>query len=162
MKTCIYPGTFDPFTTGHLDVLKRGCAIFDKVIVGLLKNSSKTPMFSLQERENFIRKAAQAEGITNFDVISFDGLLVEFAERQGASALLRGLRAVTDFEYELQMAAMNKKLKPELETMFLMTSTQYSFLSSSIVKEIGAYGGCIKGLVPEVNRLEIAERLVRQ
>lgn len=162
MSICIYPGSFDPFTNGHLDLLIRASKIFDQVIVGVLINSDKKGFFTTQERKEFITLSAKEAGIENFAVETFNGLTIDFAKEQSAHIIIRGLRAVTDFEYELQIAATNKKLAPDIETMFLMTNTLYSYLSSSIVKEIATYGGCIAGLVPDVTRNTIAERLLKK
>ncbi len=147
MKTGIYAGSFDPFTNGHLDILERASRVFDKVIVGVLTNSAKTPTFTLEERLDFIRRSVEAAAI-DCEVSTFSGLLVDFAKERRATSLVRGLRAVTDFEYELQIASINKKLAPEIETIFLMSSTKYSYLSASIVREIGHWDGPIAEFVP--------------
>ncbi len=147
MKTGIYAGSFDPITLGHLDIILRASRIVDKLIIAVLNNSAKTPLFSVEERKELIRKATQ--GIPNVEVMSFSGLTVDFAKEQKAKILVRGLRAVTDFEYELQIAQMNHKLNPEIDTIFLTTSVEYSYLSSSIVKEIASYGGDISKFVPQ-------------
>lgn len=147
MKIGIYPGSFDPVTLGHLDVIKRSAKIVDKLIIGVLKNNNKRSLFTNLERVNMIEKATQ--GIENVSVEAFDGLTVTFANERGATVIVRGLRAVSDFEYELQVAQINHKLDPEIDTIFLTTSVEYSFLSSSIVKEVASYGGDITGLVPE-------------
>ncbi|MDD3919889.1 MAG: pantetheine-phosphate adenylyltransferase [Eubacteriales bacterium] len=159
MKTGVYPGSFDPFTTGHMDIVRRACSMLDCVVVAVLNNSAKTPFFTLEERLTFIRDALAAEGIQNAKVGSFDGLLVEYARSIGAKFVVRGLRAVTDFEYEFQINAMNCKLAPEIQTVFFMAEADHAYLSSSIVKEIGALGGPIDTLVPDVNKSRIAERL---
>ncbi|MGM9986626.1 MAG: pantetheine-phosphate adenylyltransferase [Bacillaceae bacterium] len=142
----ICPGSFDPITLGHLDIIKRGAKVFDKVYVVVLNNSSKKPLFTAEERIALIRKATA--DIPNVEVDCFQGLLVDYARQVKASAILRGLRAVSDFEYEMQITAMNRKLEESVETFFIMTNNQYSFLSSSIVKEVAQYGGDISGLVP--------------
>lgn len=162
MKICVYPGTFDPFTMGHLDILKRASRIFDFVVIGILINKNKKPVFTLEERERLIRDAAQAAGVANFEVESFDGLLVDFCRQKGAQVIIRGLRAVSDYEYELQIATMNRRLAPEVETLFMMTNASYAYLSSSIVREIGHFGGEIAGMVPAVTEKYIAERLKKQ
>ncbi len=145
MNTAVYPGSFDPCTNGHLDVIKRAAKVFDKVIVAVLSNSVKNPLFSAEERVELIKKAAS--DIPNIEVISFSGLLVDCMKNCGASVVIKGLRAVSDFEYEFQMALINRKLSPEFETLFIPTSTEYMFLSSSIVKEIASYNGDLTGLV---------------
>lgn len=147
MKIGIYPGSFDPITLGHLDVIKRSAKIVDKLIIGVLKNSVKRPLFSTNERVELIEQAVSQ--IENVKVEEFDGLTVDFARAKNASVIVRGLRAVSDFEYELQIAQINHKLAPEIDTMFLTTSVEYSYLSSSIVKEVASYGGDITELVPE-------------
>ncbi|TLG72542.1 pantetheine-phosphate adenylyltransferase [Culicoidibacter larvae] len=146
MRIAIYPGSFDPITNGHLDILERTAAIFDKVYVVLLENPQKKTFFSLDERMDLIRTSVA--GLSNVEVASFEGLVVNCAKHFGAQVLIRGLRAVTDFEYELQMAAINKTLDNEVETFFLMTNAEFSFLSSSLVKEVAYFGGEVKKLVP--------------
>jgi len=144
----IYPGSFDPITNGHLDIIVRASRIFDKVIVAVLENpEKKNPLFTIEERVNLIKKVTKH--IDNVDVESFKGLLVNYANEKSAKVIIKGLRAVSDFEYELQMAMMNNKLNNQLETLFMMTNNKYSFLSSSLVKQVAMYGGCIKDLVPE-------------
>ncbi|WP_088043915.1 pantetheine-phosphate adenylyltransferase [Bacillus sp. EAC] len=146
-RVAVCPGSFDPITLGHLDIIKRGARVFDEVIVVVLNNSAKNSLFSLEERTTLISEATKS--ITNVRVDSFSGLLMDYAKEINASAILRGLRAVSDFEYEMQITAMNKKLVDEIDTFFVMTNNQYSFLSSSIVKEVAKYGGNVKDLVPE-------------
>lgn len=146
MKVAIYPGSFDPITNGHLDIIQRGCKTFDKVIVAVLINIDKKGLFHIDERVELIKKATAH--LKNVEVISFNGLLVDLAKQYNANVILKGLRAVSDFEYELQMALMNSKLDPNIETLFMMTSIQYSYLSSSSVKQVGKFGGDISGLVP--------------
>ena len=147
MRKAIYPGSFDPVTLGHLDVITRASKLFDEVIVGVLKNGSKTPLFSVDERVNMLREVCN--NLSNVKVMSFDGFSVDFAQEQEANVIIRGLRAVTDFEYELQLAQTNRVLSPEVDTLFLATSMEYSYLSSSIVKEIASLGGDIGKFVPE-------------
>lgn len=149
MKIGIYPGSFDPVTLGHLDVIERSAKIVDKLIIGVLINSAKRPLFTAEERAKLIREAVREKNINNVEVETFDGLTVDFARQRGAEVIVRGLRAITDFEYELQIAQINHKLAPDIDTMFLTTSVKYSYLSSSIVKEIASYGGDIYSLVPD-------------
>lgn len=143
----IYPGSFDPITCGHLDIIDRGSKIFEKLIVAVLVNSSKNTLFTSEERVIMIEDTIKH--LPNVEVVKFDGLLVDFAKKRGAKIILKGLRAVSDFEYEFQMALMNKKLDKELETMFIMTNSKYSYLSSTIVKEVSKFGGCINDVVPK-------------
>lgn len=142
----IYPGSFDPITLGHLDVITRGSRLFDRVIVAVARNPNKTPLFSVEERLSQIRQAIAP--LTNVEADSFEGLTVTYAERVGAQALMRGLRAISDFELELQMAHTNKTLSNSIETVFLATSNEYSFLSSSVVREIARFRGPVDHLVP--------------
>ena len=146
MRVAIYPGSFDPITNGHLDIIQRGCNIFDKVIVAVLIKIDKKGLFTIGERVELIKKATAH--LENVEVVSFNGLLVDLAKEYNARVILKGLRAVSDFEYELQMALMNSKLDPDIETLFMMTSIEYSYLSSSSVKRVGKFGGDISGLVP--------------
>ncbi|HUA20719.1 MAG TPA: pantetheine-phosphate adenylyltransferase [Bryobacteraceae bacterium] len=142
----IYPGSFDPITNGHLDLIQRGSALFDRLIVAILRNDEKRPLFSVEERVEMLREVIG--GVTNVEVGSFDGLLVDYAADRGASVILRGIRAISDYEYELQMALMNRRLRPEIETVFLMAGEAHSFISSRLVKEVIRLGGNISGLVP--------------
>ncbi len=145
--TAIYPGSFDPVTYGHLDLVARGAKLFDRLIVAVLENSAKHPLFSVEERVAMLRQGTR--GFANVEVATFGGLLVEFARSRGARAVLRGIRAVSDYEYELQMAHMNRRLSPELETIFMMPDVKYSYVSSRLVKEAFRLGGSVEGLVPE-------------
>lgn len=153
----IYPGTFDPPTNGHLDLIRRGAKIFDELIVALLRNSEKTPLFTHDERFSMLQECIK--DLPNVSVDSFDGLLVDYATRKGAKAVLRGIRAVSDYEYELQMALMNRKLDPRLETIFMMPAEAYSYLSSRLVREIGMLGGSVHDLVPELVEQRLREKL---
>lgn len=146
--TAIYPGSFDPPTNGHLDLIERGSKLFDELVVAILRNAEKAPLFSVAERVAMLE--ALTSHYNNVRVDTFDGLTVEYAARVGASSLLRGIRALTDYEYELQMALMNRKLRPELETVFMMPAEKYSYLSSRLVREVAQLGGSVKGLVPEL------------
>lgn len=147
MKIGIYPGSFDPVTLGHLDIIERSSKLVDKLIIGVLVNSSKTPLFTDRERVELLNKATSH--INNIEIVSYNGLLVDFAKERQADVIIRGLRAVTDFEYELQLAQTNKKLYPDVETIFLATNVNFAYLSSSVVREIAKYGGDIKQFVPE-------------
>jgi len=144
----IYPGSFDPPTNGHLDLIERGSKIFDELVVAILRNAEKAPLFSVTERVGMLESLTSQ--YSNVRVDSFDGLTVEYAAKVDASSLLRGIRALTDYEYELQMALMNRKLRPELETVFMMPAEKYSYLSSRLVREVAQLGGSVKGLVPEL------------
>jgi pantetheine-phosphate adenylyltransferase len=157
MRTAIYPGSFDPLTNGHVDVVERAARLFDAVVVAVARNSAKTPLFTVEERVTQLTEALRH--CPNVRVTSFEGLLVGFAEETGATALIRGLRAVSDFEYEFQMALMNRRLAPEIETVFLMTDADKSFVSSSMVKEVARLGGDIRGLVPDAVEQALVARL---
>jgi pantetheine-phosphate adenylyltransferase len=148
MDIGIYPGSFDPITNGHLDIITRSAKLFDKLIVAVLSNPRKTALFTVDERIEMIRESVK--DIDNIEIDSFSGLLIDFARLKKAKVIVKGLRAVSDFEYELQMALMNNKLDSEIETVFIMTSSKYSFLSSSIIKEVSSFGGCVRGLVPPI------------
>ena len=157
MVIAVYPGSFDPATYGHLDVIRRASVSFDKVIVGVLHNSAKSPLFSVEERVNILKKATQ--DIPNVEVRSFSGLAVDFAKECQAHTIVRGLRAITDFEYELQMAQTNRVLAPDVDTMFLTTSLEYAYLSSTTVKEVAAFGGDISKFVPGFVMDEVHKKL---
>lgn len=146
MSIAVYPGSFDPATYGHLDIIKRSIRVFDKLVIGILLNSEKNPLFSMEERVEFLTEATK--DMENVEVKSFSGLLVDFARENNADITVRGLRAVTDFEYELQIAQINNKLDSNLDTMFFTTSTEYAYLSSTIVREIASYHGDVSELVP--------------
>ena len=148
MLRAVYPGSFDPVTFGHLDIITRSAKLVDELIVGVLVNNAKSPLFSVEERVKILEKTV--ENLPNVNVIPFEGLLVEFVRKMKAQMVVRGLRAITDFEYELQMAQTNHKLEPEVETIFLTTSLDYSYLSSSTVKEVAAFGGDISQFVPHI------------
>jgi pantetheine-phosphate adenylyltransferase len=145
----IYPGTFDPLTNGHLDLIMRGAKIVDELVVAILRNSDKgAPLFTVAERLEMIQEAITEGGFTNVSVTTFDGLLVDFAKAQGAKAVLRGIRAITDYEYEFPMAMMNRKLDPNLETLFMMPTEQYTYVSSRLIKGVFKLGGDVSALVP--------------
>jgi pantetheine-phosphate adenylyltransferase len=154
----IYPGSFDPITNGHLDLIERGSRLADKLVVAILRNESKNPLFSVEERMAMLTEAVRPFG--NVEVGTFDGLLVDYATEQGASLILRGIRAVSDYEYELQMALMNRRLQPRIETVFLMAGEAYSFLSSRLVKEVIGLGGNISGLVPPLVEERLRDRIL--
>ena len=153
----IYPGSFDPVTNGHLDIIKRAAAISDELIVGVLNNKAKTPLFSVEERVKMLCEVTK--DIKNVKIIPFEGLLIEFASQMDAKVIIRGLRAVTDFEYELQMSQTNHKLNPKIETLFMTTSLEYSFLSSSTVRELASFGGDISQFVPKHVEEQVIEKI---
>lgn len=156
-KSAIYPGSFDPITVGHLDIITRAANIFDKVTVVIMKNSNKKGSFTPEERKELILKSIK--GLKNVEVEIYDGLLADFAKKKGAFAVIKGLRAMSDFEYEFQMALTNKKLNPDIETLFLTTSAENMYLSSSMVKEIASMGGDISSFVPKEILSDIIKRL---
>lgn len=146
MRVAVYPGSFDPITNGHLDIIKRASKLYDRLVVGVLDNINKKPLFSALERKEMID--AEIRDLPNVSCDVFSGLLVDFAKQQGATVIVKGLRTVADFEYEFQMALLNKALNPEYETMFMMTNSKYSYISSSMVKEVAKYKGELEGLIP--------------
>lgn len=156
-KTVICPGSFDPVTLGHLDVIKRAARMFEHVIVAVLVNSAKSPSFSIEERMDFLKEVTQ--GIENVEIVSFDGLLAEYCRRRKVDAIVKGLRAVSDFEYEFQMAITNKKLNPQLETIFLTAEADSMYLSSSMVREVASMGGDISNFVPPCIHDRIVEKI---
>jgi len=152
----VYPGTFDPLTNGHVDIIERGARLFDRIIVAILVNAEKAPLFSMAERVDIARKVFKDHA--NVEVDTFDGLLVDYVAKRHANVLVRGLRAVSDFEYEFQMALMNRRLNPTIETVFMMPAEQYSYISSRLIKEVFALGGRVHGLVPELVETRLREK----
>ena len=157
IRKAVYPGTFDPCTNGHLDIIKRAAKQFDLVIVGVLRNSAKTPLFSTEERVNILKEVTK--DIPNVEIRSFDGLSVSFVKECGAQVIIRGLRAITDFEYELQMAQTNRVMAPDIDTMFLITSLEYAYLSSTTVREVAAYGEDVEKFIPKCAARLMEEKL---
>ena len=155
-KIAVYPGTFDPITNGHCDVVWRGLKLFDEIIVAIAKNGSKDPLFTVEERLDMVRRTFQ--DVPNIEVDSFDGLLVDYVVHRGADTILRGLRAVSDFEYEFQLGLMNRKLNKDVQTVFLMTGLRWIFISSSIIKEAARFGGNTQGMVPDIVHEKLKER----
>ena len=156
----VYPGSFDPVTYGHLDVIRRSARLVDELIIGVLNNKAKSPLFSVEERVKMLKEVT--EDIPNVKIIPFEGLLVDFARKMDAGMVIRGLRAITDFEYELQMAQTNHKMAPEVDTAFLTTSLEYSYLSSTTVKEVAAFGGDISQFVPDIVADRITEKMKKE
>jgi pantetheine-phosphate adenylyltransferase len=159
-RLAVYPGTFDPLTNGHVDIILRGARLFDRIIVAMLVNPEKAPLFTVEERVATAREVFK--DYPNVEVDTFDGLLVDYARRKHAQVIVRGLRAVSDFEYELQMALMNRRLHPEVETVFMMPAEAYTYLSSRLVKEIFALEGSITGLVPEVVETRLRQKAAKR
>ena len=159
MKTAVYPGSFDPITNGHLDVIIRAANVFDKLVVAVLNNANKRPIFTVEERVEFIRESVPKMPSCEIIVTSFDGLLADFAQETGATKVVKGLRAMSDFEYEFQQALANRKMNHRLDTVFLMTSEKYMYLSSSLVREIGRHGGDISDFVPLKIQKRVLEKL---
>ena len=155
-RVAVYPGSFDPLTNGHVDIILRGARLFDRIIVALLENADKSPMFTVRERLEITKKAFSQH--QNVDVGTFDGLLVDYVRLQGANVIVRGLRAISDFEFELQMALMNRRLNPEVETVFMMPGDQYTDVSSRLVKDGFALGGSITGLVPDTVETQLRRK----
>jgi len=158
MKIAVYPGSFDPITNGHLDIIERAICIFDELIVALAINPHKSTLFSVQERISMIKEVTQA--LTKVKVKKFSGLLIDFMKQNNAHVIIRGMRAISDFEYESQLALMNKKLAPEIETIFMVTDYKYAYLNSGIVKEIASFKGCVSQLVPEIVEKKLKEKLL--
>ncbi|MBC8532954.1 pantetheine-phosphate adenylyltransferase [Yeguia hominis] len=159
MKTAIYPGSFDPVTLGHLDIIQRACKVFDELVVAVLVNPEKHTAFSIEERLAFLKRATAEIGIQNISFVGFEGLLADYAHRCGIHIIVKGLRALSDFEYEFQMALTNRKLNPDLETMFFTTSAENMYLSSSMVKQIAGFDGDISNFVPECILSDLKKRL---
>jgi len=156
-RVAVFPGSFDPMTMAHLDVARRAASLFDRLVIGVLHNPRKSPLFPIELRAELIRESVADLG-SHVEVEGFDGLTVEFAARRGAGFIVRGLRAISDFEAELQMAHTNRKLEPSLDTVFLMTALEFGFVSSSLAKEVAQFGGDVRGMVPEPVALALAER----
>lgn len=159
MRVAVYPGSFDPITNGHLDIIKRASKVYDRVVVGVLDNINKKPLFTAEKRKEMIERVTV--DIENVECDCFSGLLVDFLKQQNATVIIKGLRTVADFEYEFQMALLNKALNPEYETMFMMTNSGYSYISSSMVKEVAKYGGRLEGLVPEAIIPDITNKYIK-
>ena len=159
-RLAVYPGSFDPLTNGHVDIIQRGARLFDRIVIALLVNREKAPLFSVEERLELTREVFGAE--PNVEVDTFDGLLVDYARRRRANVIVRGLRAISDFEYELQMALMNRRLNADIETVFMMPAEPYTYVSSRLVKEVFALGGSVSGLVPAVVEARLAAKYQTQ
>jgi pantetheine-phosphate adenylyltransferase len=156
MKLAVYPGSFDPLTNGHVDIIERGTHLFDKIIVAILVNVEKAPLFTMEERVGIVREVFK--GRPNVEVDTFDGLLVDYVASRNADVIVRGLRAVSDFETEFQMALMNRRLSPDIETVFMMPAEQYTYISSRLIKEVFSLGGQVRGLVPEIVESRLREK----
>ncbi len=153
----VYPGSFDPLTNGHVDIISRGARLFDRIVVAILMNAEKAPLFTMQERVDIAREVFRKYG--NVEVDTFNGLLVDYVERRNAQVIVRGLRAVSDFEFEFQMALMNRRLNAKIETVFMMPAEQYTYISSRLIKEVFALGGRVHGLVPELVEQRLREKV---
>jgi pantetheine-phosphate adenylyltransferase len=152
----VYPGSFDPLTNGHVDIISRGARLFDRIVVAILRNAEKSPLFTMEERVDISRSVFKHQ--SNVEVDTFDGLLVDYVERRKAQVIVRGLRAVSDFEFEFQMALMNQRLNPRIETVFMMPAEQYTYISSRLIKEVFSLGGRVHGLVPELVETRLREK----
>jgi pantetheine-phosphate adenylyltransferase len=163
MRRAIYPGSFDPVTNGHLDIIERCCRLFDEIVIAVVVNPEKKPLFTVEERQATLREVAGCINVGSCRLVvdSFEGLLMEYAVRQNAEAIVRGIRAISDYEYELQMALMNRRLEPRVETVFLMSAEAYSYVSSRLVKEVYQLGGSIRGLVPDLVEAQLREKFGR-
>jgi pantetheine-phosphate adenylyltransferase len=163
MRRAIYPGSFDPVTNGHLDIIERGCKLFDEIIIGILVNPDKQPFFTVEERREMLTEVVKSisQGRCDVRVDSFSGLLVNYAVAQEADVIVRGIRAISDYEYELQMALMNRRLAPGVETVFMMPNETYSYVSSRLVKEVFQLGGAVTGLVPPLIEQRMKEKLTQ-
>jgi pantetheine-phosphate adenylyltransferase len=156
MKLAVYPGSFDPLTNGHVDIIERGTRLFDKIIVAILVNVEKSPLFSMEERVDIVREVFK--GRPNVEVDTFDGLLVDYVAKRNADVIVRGLRALSDFETEFQMALMNRRLGPHIETVFMMPAEQYTYISSRLIKEVFSLGGQVRGLVPSIVESRLSDK----
>jgi len=164
MRRAIYPGSFDPVTNGHLDIIERGCKLFDEIIIGILVNPDKQPFFTVEERHEMLTEVVKSisQGRCTLRVDSFSGLLVNYAVAQEANVIVRGIRAISDYEYELQMALMNRRLEPGIETVFMMPAETYSYVSSRLIKEVFQLGGTVTGLVPPLIEERMKEKLTQR
>jgi pantetheine-phosphate adenylyltransferase len=158
LAIALYPGSFDPVHNGHLDIIDRACRMYRRVVVGVAKNAEKAPMFPVADRVSMLRAATERAAV---EIMSFEGLTVDFAHRLGAAVIVKGLRAVMDFEYELKMAAMNKRLRPDIETVFMMTAPEFAYLSSTLIREVTGFGGSVSGLIPPVVERRLTQKFSR-